>query len=79
MVELLSVHIVGPTMFVNLTPAKESVAEFANRFNQTQFELEKLVLNIHRLQTTKDTHDICYELELIHAFVNKLKTLFQRS
>ena len=52
---------------------KESVAEFANRFNQTQFELEKLVPSIHRLPTTKDTKDICCELELIHAFVIKLK------
>ena len=52
---------------------KESVAEFANRFNQTEFELEKLVPNIHRLPTTKDTQDICCELELIHAFVIKLK------
>ena len=52
---------------------KESVAEFANRFSQTQFELENLVPNIHRLPTTKDTRDICCELELIHAFVIKLK------
>ena len=51
---------------------KESVAEFANRFNQTQFELEKLVPNINRLPTTKDTQDICCELELIHAVVIKL-------
>ena len=53
--------------------AKESVAEFANRFTQTQFELEKLVPNIHRFPESKDSKDICNELELIHAFVIKLK------
>ena len=52
---------------------KESVAEFANRFTQTQFELEKLVPNIHRLPESKDSKAICNELELIHAFVIKLK------
>ena len=34
---------------------KESVAEFANRFTQTQFELEKLVPNIHRFPKPKDS------------------------
>ena len=53
--------------------AKESVAEFANRFTQTQFELEKLVPNIHRFPESKDSKDICNELELIYAFVIKLK------
>ena len=52
---------------------KESVAEFANRFTQTQFELEILVPNIHRFPESKDTKTICNELELIHAFVIKLK------
>ena len=52
---------------------KESVAEFANRFTQTQLELVKLVLNIHCLPTTKDAKDSCSELELIHAFVITLK------
>ena len=49
--------------------AKQSVAEFANRFTQTRFELEKLVPNIHRCPESKDSN----ELELIHAFVIKLK------
>ena len=53
--------------------AKESVAEFANRFTQTQFELENLVPNIHRFPESKDSKAICNELELIHAFVIKLK------
>ena len=52
---------------------KESVAEFVNGFTQTQLELEKLVPNIHCLPTTKDAKDSCSELELIHAFVIKLK------
>ena len=45
---------------------KESVAEFANRFTQN-------IPNIHRLSITKDAKDSCSELELIHAFVIKLK------
>ena len=51
---------------------KESVAEFANSFTQTQLELEKLVPDVHRLPATKDAKDSS-ELELIHAFVIKLK------
>ena len=42
-------------------------------FTQTQFELEKLVPNIHRFPESKDSKDIWNELELIHAFVIKLK------
>ena len=53
--------------------AKESVAEFANCFTQTQFELEKFVPNIHWFPESKDSKAICNELELIHAFVIKLK------
>ena len=53
--------------------AKESVSEFANRFMQTQFELEKLVPNIHKFPESKGSKAICNELELIHAFVIKLK------
>ena len=53
--------------------AKESVAEFANRFTQTQIELEKLIPNIHQFPQSKDSKDICNELELIHAFMIKLK------
>ena len=46
----------------------ESVADFTkNRFTQTQFELEKLVPNIHRLPASKDSTNNCSELELIHG------------
>ena len=50
----------------------ESIAEFANRFTETQFNLEKLIPNIHRIMDSKDTN-ISPEIELIHAFVIKLK------
>ena len=40
---------------------------------QTQCELEKLVPNIHWFPKSKDSKDICNELELIHVFVIKLK------
>ena len=51
----------------------ESVADFGNHFTQTQFEVEKLVPNIHRLPASKDSTNNCSELELIHTFVIKLK------
>ena len=51
---------------------KESIAEFANHFTQTQLELEKLVPNIHRFSATKDAKDSS-EVELIHSFIIKLR------
>ena len=45
----------------------ETVADFANRFQETQHALEKLVPGIHRPAAGDD-------LELMHAFAIKLKT-----
>ena len=60
-------------MLHNATENNESVADFGNHFTQTQFEVEKLVPNIHRLPASKDSTNNFSELELIHTFVIKLK------
>ena len=44
----------------------ESVADFAHRFSETQHELDKLIPGIHKTAGK--------EIELIFAFVNKLRS-----
>ena len=61
------IHQLLSTYYTMAQGQAETVADFANRFQETQHALEKLVPGIHRPAAGDD-------LELMHAFAIKLKT-----